>query len=520
MATTNSYLDLSRKLSPSSQSLASSLPKIGSVQTKKAQPSYIGQNNNPQATLPASEPISTNPLWDSFKYLRDDWGEQKASRDNAIKAEEETSDPVTINTRTTSPANVINLDIESKPEPTRTGTLLSGLFGSGTTAPVEKGRVGYGDAQGKNPSFWTSPDDPDYDKVSNPLDKGLLDILAANTTLGNLRRNSAEDTAEYAYNINGKDYSLEDLDGMDAVYNLVDGNSIKASQLEQINNGLYDIDDTGNVVLLDGSRVNPQSLQDSAFSENDVQSLILPDGNTMTLEDYNDLSTTEPEQTNKGFLGMKAVDPVAPWEDPGQTLGWLTDMAANSAPYFVPGYNVLSAASRSVPAMKGFDSDSFDPETYTFADRQMSKSQQAGQLLSPIADYGMERFGVAPGLKIKPSNSYLKTVGKIGTQEGLEEVLPSILEQLGQDGLLNYGMDRDINNEFIPTSGWGRFGNMLGNAAQGFGEGAIFGGLLGAGRAAPGAVRNYKDHGTTAPQKPGTPDLDWMEEYKKRNGED
>lgn len=199
-----------------------------------------------------------------------------------------------------------------------------------------------------------------------------------------------------------------------------------------------------------------------------------------------------------GFLNLGVADPRAPWENErgdfilesdywdespdgrsvlersaiDEMAPWMLDMTLNSAPYYVPGYNLVSGASAALPYLFGYDGESYMPEgsglsqldklgegTYRYD--ELSNAQRAGGFLSPLVEAYVERLGgtigglgdivlkgplgnTRPGkwLKETPFGKFLMDAGG----EGAEELLTAPLDKLKTEGMRNYGRDYYLDN--------------------------------------------------------------------------
>ena len=486
----------------------------------------------PQAQLP--DPVQ-KAVDDTGKAIVD-WSNEKVDKDNAITAS--TMAPVQYDENGTPQANP---DATEKGQPKRTGTLLSGLFGEGTTGEFEKGRVARGDAQGVDPDFFMDESNEKYDTAGNPLDKVLTDVLAVNTWLGDLRSNSAEGAAKsggYKYKFDGQEYTEDELlgnpktiemqdgdnpDDFDmavASYTLPNGEVLRHDQLDggtarsfrplaegeeapedqmvQDDDGtLYTYDEvvlpSGEVITRDDLNHVQKNLvpadQAPEGAERVKQMFELPNGQQVSEEDLRDVEAggkVEAIQQDTGVLNALKKGPKAPWEDIGDIVPWLIDTTANSLPYFIPGYNAVSSAARFAAAQEGYDPDTFDPATYTYEDKDLNKGQWVGEMASPITDYAMEKAGgMLPGLKSNVAGkTFLGRVAKTAAQEGGEEIPSSFFEQLADQGLEGLGKNQKWNPETgefenVDTAPEERGLNILKNAAEGFAAGALYGGGLG-----------------------------------------
>lgn len=199
-----------------------------------------------------------------------------------------------------------------------------------------------------------------------------------------------------------------------------------------------------------------------------------------------------------GFLNLGVADPRAPWENErgdfifesdywdespdgrsvlersaiDEIAPWMLDMQLNSAPYYVPRYNLISGASAALPYLFGYDGESYMPEgsglsklgklgegTYRYD--EMSNAQRVGGFLSPLVEAYVERAGGMIGglgdivLKGPLGNTrpgkWLKETpfGKLLTDalgEGAEELLTAPLDKLKTEGMRNYGRDYYLDN--------------------------------------------------------------------------
>lgn len=540
-------MDLKSLLAPARERLSSINNKI--LQGKGTSPSTTPtQNALPQSATKIPEiqqgqenaRINPTVLPEKQSPIESlvEWGKDEKSQDNPIEAA----------TMSVEEFNGQQPEEESQQEP-RTGTLLSGVFGEGTTAPVPEGRVARGDAQGPDAPLLMFEDDERFDTASNPLDKLLTDVLAANLTFGNSRSGPANENAEWSYRLGNKgSYTEEEIaeafenpqmriaqpgeepDYVNLGWVLPDGSTLSDEDMSNVQAGQYHQAAQGEaahgqmedgtpyvletLILPDGREVSyndymqateynlPGDQAPEGQGTGFVFSYTLPNGVEITEEDLISEESGGPlvaEQTNKGRLNMGAAQPSAPWEDITDFFPWMYDTAAHSAPYFVPGYNALSAASRFAPAQEGFDPDTFDPSTYTYEDRTLDSDQWVGEMGAPLADYFMEKVGgIVPGGgygKLAQARTAPGRIAKTAVEEGFEEIPASLFEMLSDDGFANYGKNSIIDPEtgeriYLDTSDQDRLGNIGYNAAEGFGGGAIFGGILGGGKEAGRGIRN------------------------------
>lgn len=199
-----------------------------------------------------------------------------------------------------------------------------------------------------------------------------------------------------------------------------------------------------------------------------------------------------------GLLNLGVADPRAPWENErgdfilesdywdespdgrsvfersaiDEMAPWMLDMTLNSAPYYVPGYNLVSGASAALPYVFGYDGESYMPEgsgisnldelgNGTYRYDELSNAQRIGGFLSPLVEGYVERAGgmigglgdillkgklgktpVGKWLKEAPGGRFLTAAGG----EGVEELFTAPLDKLKTEGLRNYGRDYYLDN--------------------------------------------------------------------------
>lgn len=415
-------------------------------------------------------------------------------------------------------------------EEQRQGTLLSGIVSGGNdTGKVKEGRAAAGFAQGQDPDLFMLPDNEKYDNSRNPIGMFLADILGINDLFGSARRNEAEKNAEWAWEYGGKQFSEDDVknmektmvttpsgrkasteDFMNAKYYLPNGETY--TQDELLNGSSYD--ETGEYIYTPQGSLVPAEDYDNArvmlgdgqlmdqdeylrvkaadgTNDPDVKfdaAYMMPNGDLLT---YDDMQSAEAggklERVQTGDMGpgnIGKVNPDAPWENIADTIPWIVDTAANSAPYFIPVYNALSTGARMYAAMNGYDPDTFDHRDYTFADKEMDNGQWVGAMAKPVVDYASEYlWGIKPGLNSSIKGNALTKTLKAAGQEGTEEVLAAPFETLQNNGLQGFGSDQvwdEGQNKMVnvDTDGWQRARNVADNAFQNFMGGALFGGAL------------------------------------------
>lgn len=94
-------------------------------------------------------------------------------------------------------------------------------------------------------------------------------------------------------------------------------------------------------------------------------------------------------QRDAGLLNMGLKEPRAPWEQiaasqfPTEILPWFTDRVLRAAPYYVAGGNLLTVLSRSVPLLQGYNVETYDPASQTYAAVTMTRGQIVGLLFGP-----------------------------------------------------------------------------------------------------------------------------------------
>ena len=91
-------------------------------------------------------------------------------------------------------------------------------------------------------------------------------------------------------------------------------------------------------------------------------------------------------QTNGGLLNWRVAKPRAPWEQitkgefPTEIFPWFTDRVLRATPYYIPGWNLLAVVSRSVPLLQGYNVETYDSASKTYAAVTMTRGQIVGLL--------------------------------------------------------------------------------------------------------------------------------------------
>ena len=94
-------------------------------------------------------------------------------------------------------------------------------------------------------------------------------------------------------------------------------------------------------------------------------------------------------QTNGGLLNWRVAKPRAPWEQitkgefPTEIFPWFTDRVLRATPYYIPGWNLLAVVSRSVPLLQGYNVETYDSASKTYAAVTMTRGQIVGLLFGP-----------------------------------------------------------------------------------------------------------------------------------------
>ena len=422
----------------------------------------------------------------------------------------------------------------------KSNTLIPGGWGLGDTSlSFDDDRVRNGTVHNEMPLF-ASEDDPNLGTYSNPVSKILEDVLALNTTVAQNRANWADDNSNWKVKIGGADYSEDDwkkaepnfeqvlgpegathaADG----YVLPDGTTIpleiwNARQFDEANQAVNfpgmgaipaDQYSGATVNLLPIDQASPDA--DAFYSA----SYTMPDGQVVGTQDLilqEQGGKAERYQDNAGLANIGKVDPKAPWEDIGDTLPWMLDVAAGSLPYFIPGYNLASAASRILPAAQGYDPDTFNPKDRTYENKEFNNGQWLGAMASPATDYLVEKLplGVMVGGKTSKMMKGAKTIpGQVARGsfiEGVEEMPSAAFEQLQADGWLDYGKDVSYDPQTgepiydDETTGEQRIANTMTNLRDGLLSGAVFGAPISLGASLADRNKNKKAFGNRGTAK-------------------
>lgn len=241
------------------------------------------------------------------------------------------------------------------------------------------------------------------------------------------------------------------------------------------------------------------------------------DGNDLT---WDDLGTTDMggnatyRQENAGPLGIFKQSPQAPlrqdqegnsYWDFSDFLPWMVDTAIQSAPYFNPVTGALLAGSNYSAWSEGYDPQTFDPLTYTFADDPLDSTQIMGGMLGSWAEPLSEKVGgigssAAGGTNlaklINPLH-YLDdyAAGRIASgtvDEALEEAMVApfqAMQNYGSDAYKNYTVDAEGNRTYDDSTTSGqRFMNFLNDPDTI--NAMLAGGLLGGGAGTLSEIAN------------------------------
>jgi hypothetical protein len=358
--------------------------------------------------------------------------------------------------------------------------------------------------------------DPLTSGVISPLSTAADVVNDVNTRVANLRRDYAPEEAEYEIRIGDKVYK---------------GDDAKESSYWNIEGGIYSEDEIGYAQdLKDGRFRMPDGKvvsvkPDGTFESISLAYKTLPDG-TVTETDGKvprDLEgRIHRRQTNAGFLGHE--DPRYPWQDtagnnpifdeewspkdltllrdPTAALSSSADLFLASAPYFIPRYRYMSAAARSLPAVSGYDTNTYQPEGRglenlgavglgKYEDRDMTRAQLAGTATEPWIDAWAEMAsGQAIGgieksplgrlipqrLKDTMSNTWYGRIASGVLGEAIEEAPAVLPGALSRDSIENFGREGYWDPE---TEVWTYHGPRFATTPEEFLEGVSAGGLMG-----------------------------------------
>lgn len=288
----------------------------------------------------------------------------------------------------------------------------------------------------------------------------------------------------------------------------------------------------------------------------------LPDGTVLESydEDFikSDEGKVERRQTNANWAGY--AEPRMPWQDtsgndpfidkdydfsrwvltnsPREALDSSIDMLAQSAPYMGPPWMRWgSAAARGLPALMGYDTDTyqktgdlFEPSTWDdigdggYEDKLTGYDQRLAGLISPFFDAWVEKASgdVIGGLENLPrkflpgkiadawerspaysamtKNLIGRALLSAGPMEALEEVPSVIPSALARDGAENMGREQRWNPETERFEYYGPWGVTL---PREFLQSAAGGGVMGAEMSAGGDVLGRIFSGTRYPEAQG-----------------
>lgn len=366
----------------------------------------------------------------------------------------------------------------------------------------------------------------------------LEGVHGVNTNLREARNDSAIDKAEFVYDIPGVgQYTNEDLDNITWEYEETpdDGTPDFWNIGYQSSNGnFYTLDqlynpeliyqaDDGSIVLGDGTAISYDeydsivngTLESVNVTNEEAQNLseevsaipytsyaVFPDGGRATADEINSADYNQSDDS-MGFLNFNKVDPEIPidftalfdsergvFDNFGDFVPFMTDVAASSVPYMIPGYNYLTAASTIAPELEGYNSMTYDPDTGTYADETRNNAQSLGGLVMGPGELVTEKLGgIVPGVNLRKglkSQSLPRKLLKTTGEEALEEVAMTPIEELQQSGFDDFFKDRDEFGNSLDTDPLQRFLNFGADATND----ATAGALMGLGLSGPAEVKN------------------------------
>lgn len=316
--------------------------------------------------------------------------------------------------------------------------------------------------------------------------------------------------------------------------------------------------ESGDMVIMPDERVVTRKQYDEA----PMVFRTLPDGTVLESydEDFvkSDGGKVERRQTNANWAGY--AEPRYPWQDtsgndpfidkdydfsrwvvtdsPREALDSSFDMLAQSAPYMGPPWMRWgAAAARGLPALMGYDTDSyqktgdlFEPSTWKdiglggYEDKNTGWDQRIAGLISPFFDAWVENVSgdviggleniprkflpgkiadaweKSPAYRAMTKNLFGRALLSAGPMEALEEVPSVIPSAMGRDGIENMGRETKWNPETERYEYYGPWGVSL---PREFLQSAAGGGVMGAEMSAGGDVLGRIFGGTRYPEAQG-----------------
>lgn len=423
----------------------------------------------------------------------------------------------------------------------REGTFLTYLgspFGLGkdATKPLPKGQIGRKDTQEKDSGFMDlshtldkSPSELNeisrsvggggvvpsayYGASPKDLKKVGQDVIAVQNMLADQRAWRARDNAKYGIQVGDKFIGEDELKAAPKsaeAWTLPNGVSVSN---DEIRNQLS-ISADGQTAWLPSTEYFPLEWLDSAKADvyyEVADGIKLPEKDvTYEINGGNAKRVQDPE--TYGPLNMLKVETGDLWK--GEDIApIMTDGLLTTLPYVQKGkagnfLRGLFGAANFDAALNNVNPREMDYFSYGHPDQELKNSQKMGNAIAAPAEPLTEKIGGIAGTKSKymPWKEAKTIPGRIGqdvVQEGFEEQLMVPIDQLAQDGFLDYGANRVWNPntreyEYENSSLDARMANLGSNSANAI----IAGGLLGGAFSSAGEASKYlKDYQKVAKGK-------------------
>lgn len=222
---------------------------------------------------------------------------------------------------------------------------------------------------------------------------------------------------------------------------------------------------------------------------------------------------------NKPFESGYDITNAVGIKQPLEGLASTADLFLGSAPYFAPGYRYAAAAARSLPALFGYDANTYEPEgrgledlgslgrgRYQIAER--TNAQNIAAAIEPWVDAWAEKgisgdvFGGVPKFLTKipgvekaiMKHPVLASLFGSALTEAIEEFPASIPGAMSRDSWENLGKKSRWNPEtqeyeYDDGTFWERSGNLGNEIVENMTAGGWMGGLMGGVHEAKDALR-------------------------------